>query len=273
MVERWVVASEVEGSSPSSYPITKSIHTLANLNILLNKHNNINTSQILIYLNILNKYNANYSQNLSPVKITSSKSNTFKRWLKPSFKLFISVSLYNTKKIISPHHTFRSDGYLSASSNGGFSDIKLFFNAYKSFFYLLYSVLYFNVPKLIFTNNIFREEACSINWEHLSRNTFIFRYNYHSIFFRPSKLDDKLPLLFRLFKQSGIASAFIIDSLYHSKNIYYLHRFNFYTIGFVEGNKPKYTLNTALPSLGDSVTGQLFFIRSLLLIRRITSFK
>ena len=73
------MASEVEGSSPSSYPITKSIHTLANLNILLNKHNNLSTSQVLIYLNILNRYNANYSQNLSPVKITSGKSNTFKR--------------------------------------------------------------------------------------------------------------------------------------------------------------------------------------------------
>jgi hypothetical protein len=181
--------------------------------------------------------------------------------------------LYNTKKIMNPHHTFKSDGYLSSSSNGGFSNIKLFFIAYKSFFYLLHSVLYFNVPKLVFTNNLFREEACSLNWEFLGRNTFIFKYNYHSIFFRPSKLDDKLPLLFRLFKQSGVISAFIIDSLYHSKTIYYLHRFDFYTIGLVEGNKPKYTLNTALPSLGDNIMGQLFFIRTMLLMRKLILLK
>jgi len=112
-----------------------------------------------------------------------------------------------------------------------------------------------------------------MNWENLKKYAFIFKYNYYPIFFKPSKLDDSLPLIFRLFKQSGIISTLIVDSLYHTKTIYYLHRFEFYTIGLIEGNKPKYTLNTSLPALGDSLLSQLFFIRSILVINKLMFLK
>jgi hypothetical protein len=196
--------------------------------------------------------------------------NQFKAWLTPSFKLFTSVSLYTTKKNMIPHHTFYKDGYISSASNGGFSNIKLFFIAYKNFFRLVSFMIYFKVPKLLFTNNMFREEACAINWEHLTKHPFMYKYNYHPIFYKPSKLDDRLPLVFRLFKQSGIVSALVIDSLYHAKTAYYLHRFNFYSVGFVEANKPKYILNSSIPALGDSILSQLFFVRTMLLLKRIT---
>jgi hypothetical protein len=138
---------------------------------------------------------------------------------------------------------------------------------------LLYSITYFNMPKLLFSSNVFREETCSLNWESLSSYIFIWRYNFHSLFYKPSKLDDKLPLTFLLFKQSGISSGVVIDSLYHAKTIYYLHRAEFYSIGLVEGNKSKYALNAALPALGENILSQLFFIRTMLTINKLVTLK
>jgi hypothetical protein len=171
------------------------------------------------------------------------------------------------------HHTYIHDGFTNRSGNGGFTNVKLFFSLYKNFFNLLYSLTYFNVSKLIFSSNVFREEACALNWEHLSEQLFIWRYNYHSLFYKPSKLDDKLPTTFLLFKQAGINSGIVIDSLYHAKTIYYLHRAEFYSLGLVEGNKSKYVLNASLPALSENILSQLFFIRTLLLINKLVSIK
>lgn len=272
LVERQVVALEVEGSSPSSYPISANVSTLIKLNFLIKtaslsnlQKSNIHSYYTLITLN--NKLHVNKSIK----KFVRGKNNRLDSWTKTSFKLFTQVSLYNRKKLFRPHHTFNVDGYINSGENGGFSNVRLFYAAYRKFYSLLYTMIHFNVPSLIFSNAIFREEACSLNWEHLSNHLFIWKYNYHSLFYKPSKLDDRLPMIFSLFKQSGIVSSLIIDSLYHSKTIYYLHRHNIYSIGFVEGNKPKHVLNSSLPALGDTLLSQLFFIRSFVTLKKIVS--
>jgi hypothetical protein len=194
-------------------------------------------------------------------------------WIKSSFKLFSSVSSYNRKKLIKPHHTFIIDGYVNSGENGGFSNIRLFFNAYKRFYLLLQTLIYHDISKLVFSGPLFKDESCALNWQSLSSYLFIWKYNYYSIFYRPSKLDDRLPIIFSLFKQAGITSSLVSDTLYHAKTVYYLHRYNIYSIGFVEGNKPKHALNVSLPALGDSILSQLFFIRSILVLKRLMFLK
>jgi hypothetical protein len=220
------------------------------------------------YYRMISLYNKTIEQ-IPLTKYGHKKSTRVTSWVKTSFKLFTQVSLYNRKKLFRPHHTFHMEGYINSGENGGFSNIKLFFSAYRKFYNLLFTLIHFNVSSLIFSNAIFREEACSLNWEHLSSHLFIWKYNYHTLFYNPSKLDDRLPMIFSLFKQSGVTSSVIIDSLYHSKTIYYLHRYNIYSIGFVEGNKPKYMLNSSLPALGDTLLSQLFFIRSFITLKKL----
>ena len=272
LVERQVVALEVEGSSPSSYPITLNVSTLIKLNFILKTSNlpNLQKSNVHAYYTLITLDNKPCVNNIAK-KFVRGKDRRLNSWTKTSFKLFTQVSLYNRKKLFRPHHTFNIDGYINSGENGGFSNIKLFYSAYRKFYSLLYTIIYFNIPSLIFSNAIFREESCSLNWEHLSKHLFIWKYNYHSLFYKPSKLDDRLPMVFSLFKQSGIVSSIIIDSLYHSKTIYYLHRHDIYSIGFVEGNKPKHVLNSSLPALGDTLLSQLFFIRSFITLKKIVT--
>ena len=272
LVERQVVALEVEGSSPSSYPINSNVNTLLKLNFILKTINikQLQSNSMLSYYNLIN-LNNDICVSSTNKKLVRSSNNRLSTWTKTSFKLFTQVSLYNRKKLFRPHHTFNIDGYINSGENGGFSNVKLFYSAYKKFYYLIYTMLYFNVPYLIFSNAIFREESCSLNWEQLSSHLFIWKYNYHTLFYRPSKLDDRLPMVFSLFKQSGITASLIIDSLYHSKTIYYLHRHNIYSVGFVEGNKPKHIVNSSLPALGDTLLSQLFFVRSFITLKKIVA--
>lgn len=274
LVERQVVALEVEGSTPSSYPISNNIQILTNLNIMLS----IPHKNYLSYNSIYNYYSF-MTLPLTRKLASQATINTNKPkyrttlWIKSSFKLFSSVSSYNRKKLLKPHHTFVIDGYINSGENGGFSNIRLFFNAYKRFYLLLQTLIYHNISKLVFTGPFFKDESCAMNWQSLSSYLFIWKYNYYSIFYRPSKLDDRLPMIFSLFKQAGITSSLISDTLYHSKTVYYLHRYNIYSIGFVEGNKPKHVLNVSLPALGDNILSQLFFIRSILILKRLISLK
>ena len=272
LVERQVVALEVEGSSPSSYPINSNVNTLLKLNFILKTINikQLQSNSMLSYYNLIN-LNNDICVPSTNKKLVRSSNNRLSTWTKTSFKLFTQVSLYNRKKLFRPHHTFNIDGYINSGENGGFSNVKLFYSAYKKFYYLIYTMLYFNVPYLIFSNAIFREESCSLNWEQLSSHLFIWKYNYHTLFYRPSKLDDRLPMVFSLFKQSGITASLVIDSLYHSKTIYYLHRHNIYSVGFVEGNKPKHIVNSSLPALGDTLLSQLFFVRSFITLKKIVA--
>ena len=62
------------------------------------------------------------TRNIAPQAITTNKiKSKTAPWVKSSFKLFSSVSSYNRKKLLKPHHTFIKDGYVNSGENGGFS--------------------------------------------------------------------------------------------------------------------------------------------------------
>ena len=275
MVERQVVALEVEGSSPSSYPIAnrlnRELQVLSNINIVLAySKDKITARNVVEYYGFLLRVAKLPNSYTLPVVNQPIRS---KRWLSSSFKTFVNLSSYSSKRVLIIHHSHLRDGLTNSWGNGGFSCAKSFFSLYKKFFNLIYSILHYNIPKLIFSNNIFREECCALNWASLSSHLFIWRYNYHSLFYKPSKLQDSLLTAFYMLRQAGITSGIVVDTLYHSKTIYYLHRTNFYSVGLVDAGKSKYTLNAALPALGENLASQLFFIRSIMFINRLVKMK
>jgi len=244
-------------------------HNLALLininNVLLNNYYNKN--KLIHYNYALSNYNNISLYNQSQVQLGNKKILT--KWVKTSFKLFVNLSSYNRKHLLKVHHSYIHDGLLNSNGNGGFTNLKLFFSLYKKFIYMLYHLFYYNITNLIFSSNIFKEETCSLNWSNLSDKLFIWKYNYYSIFYRQTKLDDRLPSVFNIFKSSGISSSIIVDTLYHNKTIYYLRRSQFYTLGLVEGNNTKYIVDASLPALSESILTQLFFIRTILYLKKV----
>ena len=122
LVERQVVALEVEGSSPSSYPILNhSVAALSNVKLILNIRNSISS------INTLNAYGRSGSgRKLLPYQPVLPRQGVINknRYIDSSFKIFTNLSSYNRKRIMRTHHTYQLDGFINGSGNGGFSNIR-----------------------------------------------------------------------------------------------------------------------------------------------------
>ena len=55
-------------------------------------------------------------------------------------------------------------------------------------------------------------------------------------------------------------AAIIADVKFHEKNLFFLKRFNFYTIGLSPANYDPWNLCFPIPLLGDSLLGQYYFL-------------
>ena len=208
-------------------------------------------------------------QNLSKISIpnkTIKKNLPFKLNKINTFKIFINTNTFQSKGLFGVHGSFTRVGFANTTGNGGFININKFKQYYTKFFNLAYYILYYKLRFLMFSTPAFKEETCSINWLNTSYYTFIWRYNFYSIFYQPLKMHEFLPTVFRNIYLNGINIGWVSDSIYHRRTLYYLHRASFYTVGTTGLNQSKYTLNAALPTMGDTVSGQLFFIRLTLLL-------
>ena len=68
-------------------------------------------------------------------------------------------------------------------------------------------------------------------------------------------------LLFKFFKLNGFYTAIVYDAMMHKNTIYYLQRLNYFSIGIVPANLPKYTLSVAIPSINENSLNHLFLLK------------
>jgi hypothetical protein len=181
--------------------------------------------------------------------------------LRHMFKVFHTISFLNYNSKVTIHPT-QKHYYLSYSSGGSsLYSISLLYNLFSKIVLLLFNIYYFNIKFLSFGSNATKSDILAISWSHLSLYKHSFRYSPQSIFFTPNKMNDKYPFIFPFWKLQGYNVSIVYDVTYHLKTLYYLHRFNFYSIGFIPANLPKYKLSLAVPVLNDSWLTQLFLLR------------
>lgn len=90
--------------------------------------------------------------------------------------------------------------------------------------------------------------------------------------YKPNKINDEGEFIFRKLKYLNFNVACVSDVVYHNKTIYYLRRLNFYTFGLVPTIYHAKTLDFAIPTADTNPVMQVFFIRTLLVIKQ-TSLK
>jgi hypothetical protein len=76
--------------------------------------------------------------------------------------------------------------------------------------------------------------------------------------------------LFNFLNKKGFYISFIFDTSYHKQTIFLLHRNHFFTFGLVPTNLNLFSVNFALPISNESVFLHLFFIRTVLHIKKTT---
>jgi hypothetical protein len=140
-------------------------------------------------------------------------------------------------------------------------------------YYFLFNLFYFDTELMVFGTSFFKKELLSFNWKVTNSLKFIWRYTLPFLYLRSNKITDYGYYVFNKLRLSGLRTAFVVDVMYHSKTLYYLHRSHFYTLGVVPTNVSAFSVNFAVPTAVDSVFSQLFFIRFVIKVRRAVNIR
>ena len=311
-VEQQVVGLEVEGSTPSIYPIfSKWLVEIDKTNTPI-----VQTTWTQIYLVYLKKSlpdlflakisfnravrignlglkskqlqpgpgaNPLYSSFLTmEFKVTYKNNLTFKKPLTPSsvrpltalggieqpklfktFKSFLRVTSASNSTLMIPHFSFKH--FYLGYRRGGLVilNVNKLFNRWKDAYYLTFNLFYYEIELLTFSTSFFRSEILALNWQVMTKFKFMWRYTKPFLTSKPNKITTYGDFIFYRLSLLGLRVSLIVDVLYHSKTIYYLHRAGFYSVGLVPVNYNINTVNFAIPTASDSLFTQIFFVRFL----------
>lgn len=201
---------------------------------------------------------------LKPV-INTNQNQMFKL-----FKTFLQVNLFTSTHIFKTHTTWKSLFLSNTDSIINIISINKVFTKWKEFYYLMLNLFYFNIQILFFGTSFFKKELLAFNWKVSTQINYLWRYIQPLLYFKSNKIINYGDFLFRKLKLSNFNIALILDTTYHNKTIYYLHKVPFYTIGLVPINCSYYTVNFAIPTSSDNLFTQLFFIKFLVKTKKIT---
>ena len=188
-----------------------------------------------------------------------------------SFKSYLRLNTASASTITIPHFSFKYF-YLGYRRGGvALLNVNKFFTRWKDVYYLMFNLFYYELDLLTFGTSFFKNEILSINWQSMSRFKFMWRYTRPFFALRPNKITTYGDFVFYRLNLLGLRVGLIIDVLYHSKTIYYLHRSGFYTVGLVPVNYNINSVSFAIPSTSDSLLTQVFFLRFTTLIQQNTA--
>ena len=187
-----------------------------------------------------------------------------------SFKSYIRINSNSLTTLTIPHFSFKH--FYLGYRRGGVAvlNINKFFTRWKDVYYLMFNLFFYKIDALTFGTSFFKQELLSLNWQSMKKFKFMWRYTRPFLSFRSNKITTYGDFVFYRLNLLGMRLGLVIDVLYHSKTIYYLHRSGFYTMGLVPINYNINTLNFAVPSTSDSLLTQVFFIRFMSLIKQNT---
>lgn len=236
------------------------------------KHSHLRTSVNPIYNNFLTtEFKLTYKNNLlfknsampNSTKPVTVSGGTEQLKLFKTFKSFLRVTSASNSTLMIPHFSFKH--FYLGYKRGGLVllNITKLFNRWKDVYYLTFNLFYYEIELLTFSTSFFRSEILSLNWQVMSKFKFMWRYTKPFLTSKPNKITTYGDFIFYRLNLLGLRVSLVVDVLYHSKTIYYLHRAGFYSIGLVPVNYNINTVNFAIPTASDSLFTQIFFIRFL----------
>lgn len=216
-----------------------------------------------------NSINKNFFSNLP--QLTKTKlHNTPNNFFYKNFKTYLRTNISSNNPTFQVSSSFKS--YYMGATKGGLSvfNVSKLFNKWKLSYYLFFNLFHYKIQFLSFTPSFFKKEVLSLTWKDAKQVSFLWRYIKPFLVYKQNKINDEGEFIFRKIKFLGFNIACVSDISYHNKTIYYLKRLNFYTIGLVPTIYHRNTLDFAIPTSNSDIISQLFFIRTLLIIKQTT---
>ena len=248
------------------------------LNLLLLKKINKNYLNTLSYKNI-NKYlsikisfrfnNLNEIKaldNFSVKKFFFLRKNTNINYSLFNLFFLFNYSMFNS--YFKAHHGINLFYVYSFSNKLILIDPVKFLTRWKESYDLLYNIFYYNFNPLIFSSSLFKNETLALNWNYNIFDINIWRYYFPFFIFKLSNFNKKTDFFFDKIASRGVNFFLITDCQYHYKNLHYISKKNFYSIGLVNINLDPWLVSYPIITFFENFLTQLFFFKLLIFIEK-----
>lgn len=241
------------------------------VNITYNWSNN---KKINAYANlkINNKINYKTSKiktlnNEKIIKYYFSNNPIFKTKL---FNLFSLFNYLSNRDHFYTHYHLKLFYLQNVSNNIMIIDSKKFLLRWSEALCLLFNVFFYNFNSIILGSPFFKNETLALNWNHTNFEINLWKYYFPFFIFKLNTYNSKMGFFFEKLELFGTDFFLIPDCFYHYKNLFYIRKKRYYTVGLVNTNLSPWLVTYPIISFFESLVTQLFFFKLLLLIQKQT---
>jgi hypothetical protein len=136
----------------------------------------------------------------------------------------------------------------------------------------LYTLNYFYLKPLIMTMPFFRKECLAFNWFFTKWEISFWKLCFPFFLNKTNSFNKRVNHFYS--RLHDITSPFFIvtDCRYHWKNLYYLRKHHYYTIGFVSLSGNPWVVDYPIINMFESLTNQSFFFKILSYISKLAHY-
>lgn len=246
------------------------------------------TQSLLIPLSLVNLYQTHSNPNrylpLSPDKrvelsITGSEAN-FQNSKSAFFinkftfvkKTLINLFFFFNYSYFGSQFSFKSHYNLFAVRDSKTSlvvfDLNKFFARWNDSYNLIFNTYYYNLNPILLGSALFKNEILALNWNYSYFDINLWRYYFPFFIFRSNKFSTKSSFFFDRLNLFEVNSFIATDCHYHYKNLHYLKKKKFYTIGLVDIHTSPWIVDYPILSFFESFISQSFFFKFLIFTER-----
>ena len=191
-------------------------------------------------------------------------------WKKTLITSFLYINTWIPTPTLTVHASFNIIYFFNNHSNVGVFNLKKIFQIWTNLLIFLKNLFFFNLNYLFFSSSYFKYESLALNWTKNKSLKYLWKYTNPFIFFLNNKTTLRNDIYFRWLSKKMIKLAFVIDIYYHKRTLHYLNKYKFVTIGPVPISSNFYTLFIAAPVSSNLVFSNLFFIRLLFKLNKLS---
>lgn len=242
-------------------------------NIIYKKYLNKNL-KFKIDLNITYFNNFNKLNDFNEVNFFEFSANKF--FLKKTIN-FLKLRIFNIFFLFNYslfNHFFKYNGstklfYLqNITKNVIIIDSLKFLCKWKDAYDFIFNIFYYNFNPLILGNFIFKNEILALNWNYNNFDINFWKYYFSFIIFKINSYNRQTGFFFDKLAFFGVNFFFVTDCSYHFKNLYYLKKKKYFSIGLINATLDPWLVSYPILSFFESFVTQSFFFKLLIFIQK-----
>lgn len=133
---------------------------------------------------------------------------------------------------------------------------------------LLINLFFADTQIFAFSSKLLRDETLSFNWSFNILPYTLFKRSSPYFFLKDCNHGSVSNEMYRILGQHGLTAAFVSDTKYQQRTLFYLRINGIHTIGLVPYTISPWIVNYAIPAASSTLFTQYFFIKLLTYIRQ-----